>query len=198
MNFSTSHSRPVALGPERDPDLVDLVRLEALFEQRAESARVARVRVHRGHRRLTDGQVVGVRTAHRRVQHAAWDVRDHQLRLVLADHAHDVATQLQVGRQVAILVAEKLHPLHSQHPRRRTLLPDADRDQLGVLLGRVLAALTPVGDDDVRDLRPAVGQPCDRATGSEVGVVGMRRDHHHALELGQSSVAARCRHGNKG
>src|SRR6266542_2847335 len=42
----------VARGPVRDPDLFDDVRLEAFLEQASKGARVARVRVHRGHRRL--------------------------------------------------------------------------------------------------------------------------------------------------
>src|SRR5438067_11286564 len=66
----------VARGPERNPDLLHLVRLVTLLEERSKRARVARVGVHRRHRRLTHRQVVWVRTAHRRVQHPARDVRD--------------------------------------------------------------------------------------------------------------------------
>src|SRR5437016_1582554 len=56
-----------------------------------------------------------MRAAHGRVEHASGNVRDDELRLVLADHAHDVSPQLQVRRQVAVLVAEELDPLDAQH-----------------------------------------------------------------------------------
>src|SRR5205807_9975538 len=81
---------------------------------------------------------------------------DDELWPVLADHPHDVAPQLQVWSQVAVLVTEKLDLLDAQDPRRGPLLLRADRDQLRVFLARVLAALRPICDDHVDDLRAAV------------------------------------------
>ncbi len=138
-----------------------------------------------------------MRASHRRVQHATWNVRDDHLRLVLADHAHDVPPQLQVGREVAVLVAEELHALDAEHPGGRPLLPHPDGDQLRVLLLRVLPALPAVGDDDVGHLGAAVRQAGDRTSSAEIGIVGMSRDDHHALELGQPPVAASAGHGER-
>jgi len=73
---------------------------------------------------------------------------------------------------VPVFVAEKLDVLDSEDLGGGALLLLADRDQLGVLLLRVLATLPAVGDDDVGDLGAAVGQPCDRATRAEVGSSG--------------------------
>ena len=184
----------VALGPERDPHLFDLVGLKALLQQRAERTRVARVRVDGGHRGLAHREVVGMRAAHRGIEHPARDVGDHELGLVFADHADDVAAQLEVRCQVPILVAEELDPLDAQHPGRGPLLAHPDRDQLGVFLLGVLPALPAVGDDDVSHLGSAVREAGDRTPGPEVRVVGVRRNHQHTLELGQPSVVARARH----
>ena len=131
-----------------------------------------------------------MRAAHRRVQHPPGNVRDHELGLVLADHAHDIAAQLEVRRKMPVLVAEELDLLDAQDFGRGLLLPLPDRHELGVLLRGVLPTLRPVRDDHVRHLGAAVGQAGNRAPGAKVRVVGMGGDDHHPLELRKPAVAA--------
>ena len=124
-----------------------------------------------------------MRAAHRRIQHAPGNVRDHELGLVLADHPHDVSPQLEVRRKVTILVTEELDLLDPEHLRRRPLLALADRDQLGVLLLRVLATLRAVSDDHVGDLCAVLRQLGHRAAGAKLGIVRVREHAEHAIEL---------------
>src|ERR1700682_6420362 len=115
--------------------------LKAFFEEAPESSRIAGVRINGGHGGFPYGQMIRVRTAHRPVENAPGDMGDDQLGLVLADHAHDVVPELEVGCQVPILVAEELDLLDPQHPSRSLLLLLPDRHQLGVFLLWVLATL---------------------------------------------------------
>lgn len=134
-----------------------------------------------------------MRSTHRRVEHAPGNVRDDQLRLVLPNHADDVPSQLQVRREVPILVPEELDLLDPQHLCRCALLAGSDRHQLRILLIRILASLPAISDDDVRDVGAAVGQPRDRPTRTEVRIVRVRRNDEYALELRKPAITASVR-----
>src|SRR5205807_2299812 len=74
-----------AQGAERAPGLLYVGRGAALFPPGSKRARGGRGGKHGRPRPPAGRRVVGVGSAHRRVQHAARDVGDHELRLVLAD-----------------------------------------------------------------------------------------------------------------
>ena len=82
-------------------DLADRPGLEALLEQLGVGERVAGVRVHRGHGRLARGEVVGMAGVDA-LEVALRRRADDPLRTHPADHAADVAPQVEGRREAAV------------------------------------------------------------------------------------------------
>ena len=122
--------------------------------------------------------------------------RDDQIGPPAPDLAGDVAPQIAGVLDLAIGVAQERDVRDAERARgvALLLLPDA-RQALG---GHrpIARALVAVGHDDVRDLAPAPDELRDGPAGPELGVVGVRRHHQHALDLlghGLSVVAGSSR-----
>ena len=120
---------------------------------------------------------------------AVWVLADDEIGAPLADHPRDVAPQVARVLDLAVRVAEELHPLDAERARRVSLLLLADP---GEPLGghRAIArALVPVGDDHVGDLATLLDHLRDGAASAELRVVGVRRHDHDTLDLvAQSSL----------
>ena len=154
------------------------MRVEALVEQLGEGEGVARVRVHRGKRRLTCSEVVRMRGVDPiEVQHRA--LADYPIGLDLSDHPRQILAQLEGDRDLAIEVAEEDQIGHADLGRCIGLL---DPTTSGTLLSRarqVAPTGITVSDQAVGDLDPRLGHLGDGAGGTEVHVIGMGGDHQH-------------------
>src|SRR4029453_10997977 len=109
--------------------------------------------------------------------------RDDQVRAPAADLPGDAAAEIAGLLALAVGVAEELDARDAKRTGRVALFLGADHRQALRRHRAVARALVAVGHDHVRDLAPLLDQLGDSPTGSELGIVRMRRDHQDALDL---------------
>src|SRR5262249_25590536 len=85
---------------------------------------------------------------------------------------------------------EERHARDAKRARGVALLFLADLRQTLGGHRAIARALVAVGHDDVGDLAPILDELRDRSTGSELGIVRVRRHDQHALDLQSGSVVA--------
>src|SRR5207245_100113 len=171
----------VGVVPLHHVNLADLVGL-VLGHQLGKRHVIARERIDAVEHDPGDRPVVAMRRV--QVLRAQRLHGDHEVGAPGADLPGHVAAEVTRVLELAVLVAEELDALDAEHAGGFALLGLAGPGQA---LGRhraVARALVAVGRDDVGHLAAVLDVLGHGAAGAELRVVGMRGDHHDALDCG--------------
>ncbi len=139
--------------------------------------------VHRRHRRLAGGQMVGMAGIHE-VPIALGRLGDDALGPHLADDAADVPAQLHRGLHHAVGVAEEPYVVDADHCGRGALFVLSQCSHLRTRHRAIRSAGVAVGHDAVGHRDAGRGERGNGTGGSEVDVVGMcghDEDPRHAV-----------------
>ena len=173
----------VRLAGERAPDLARHVRFQPLGEQFGEVGFVVRGGEDRVEDGLSGGAVIGVveSVGGKKILRIAGD---EDIGLFASDDADDLAAQIQVWDEVAVLEVQKVNRLRADHFRGRVLFVMSQRAQVGgshFFCGGVVEAFVAAGQQIICDLVSGARPLCQRRAAKKFWIIGMSQNHENVL-----------------
>ncbi len=179
----------VQLRTGHHPHFGHCVRLETFaLQQRGEGELVAGIGIHRSEGGLARRQMVGV-TCVDAVEVSDRRLAEHEVGFDLTNDSAQGLSQVEVGHDPAIGVAEEVELVDTEDLRGGRLLTATDFGHVGAADRVVEPTGVTVGDETVDDLVAGGDEACRRARGPEVEVVGVggngedTSSHFHKLPI---------------
>ena len=172
-----------------DPHLGRGVRLQAPFGQQfGEGKFVPCIGVDGRERRLSDSKMIGM-TRVDAVVSPIGGLGEHPVRFDRADDRTDLAAEIEICKNLAILEAEKVQLGNAEHFRGGRLFGAANLCHSGAGNGVVEAACLSVGDEAIDDFVTLVHPCADGASSTKIGIIRVGGDNE---DLHDSSRYRTC------